>query len=229
MNRSRLLLATTAALLALTPLPPAHAIMAGGETELPADSPSHRLDPLGAASPFNAVGALAIASGGFNYKGSGVALSRNWVLTAGHNLDLNDNGLPDPGLAISFHLPGLGAYSASGFYTHPGYTGFGNPSIQRDLGLLYFAAPLPTSLFFPSLSYSLQLGDQVTLVGFGRSGYGSYGYTTSASLTDRAALAGTLWTPSRPTILEAVSRRSSATTLTRRTQPGWQAAAWGTT
>lgn len=33
--------------------------------------------------------------------------------------------------------------------------------------------------------YSLHLGEEVTLAGFGRSGYGSYGYTTSASLTDR--------------------------------------------
>ena len=185
MSRRRLLVATAAALLTLMPPPWAHAIMAGGETALPPDSPSNRLDPLGATSPFNAVGALAINSGGFNYRGSGVALSPNWVLTAGHNLDLNDNGLPDPGLAISFNLPGFGAYSASGFYTCPGFTGFGNPSIQRDLGLMYFATPLPSSLVFPMLSYGLQLGDEVTLAGFGRSGYGSYGYTTSASLTDR--------------------------------------------
>jgi len=177
--------ATAALMLGLASVTTVHAIMAGGETALPADSPTSRLDPLGAASPLNAVGALAITSGGFNYKGSGVALSPNWVLTAGHNLDLDDNGSADPGLAISFHLPGFGAYSASACYTHPGFTGFGNPSIQRDLGLLYFATPLPAGLLFPSLSNDLQLGDQVTLVGFGRSGYGSYGYTTSASLTDR--------------------------------------------
>ncbi len=177
--------ATAALVLGLASVTPVHAIMAGAETGLPSDSPSNRLDPLGAGSPFNAVGALAITSSGFNYKGSGVALSPNWVLTAGHNLDLDDNGSADLGLAVNFHLPSLGVYSASGFYTHPSFAGFSNPSIQRDLGLLYFATPLPTSLSFPTLSCSLQLRDEVTLVGFGRSGYGDYGYTTSASLTDR--------------------------------------------
>jgi len=149
--------------------------MAGDETALPADSPAQRLDRLGAASPFNFVGALQIQSGGFSYRGSGAALSPNWVLTTGHNLDLNDDGAPDAGLGISFHLPGFGVYAATGFYTHPGFTGFGNPSIQRDLGLLYFEQPLPSELFYPLLHSSLQLGDEITLVGFGRSGYGNYG------------------------------------------------------
>jgi hypothetical protein len=31
----------------------------------------------------------------------------------------------------------------------------------------------------------MQVGNQAALVGFGRSGYGNYGYTTSATLTDR--------------------------------------------
>ena len=49
------------------------AILAGDEVALPADSPLIRHDPLEAASPFNFVGALAIASGGSSYKGSGAA------------------------------------------------------------------------------------------------------------------------------------------------------------
>lgn len=160
-------------------------ILAGDETALPADSPAARLDTLGSSSLFNAVGSLSINSGGFSYRGSATAISPNWVLTAGHNLDINDNGAPDAGLSISFNLPGFGTYAASSFYTCPGFTGFGNPSIQRDLGLLYFANPLPAGILYPSLQSSLSAGTQVTLAGFGRSGYGSYGYTTSASLTDR--------------------------------------------
>lgn len=160
-------------------------IMAGGETASPPDFPSNRLDPLGVTSPFNVVGALEISSGGWDYKGSGTALSPNWVLTAAHNLDTNDDGAPDAGLAINFHLPGFGIYTATAFYTHPDFGGFANASIQRDLGLLYFDTPLPSDLFFPSLSYDLHIGDQVALVGYGRSGYGSYGYTTDADLTDR--------------------------------------------
>jgi hypothetical protein len=164
---------------------PTMGILAGDETALPADSPVIRLDTQGGSSRFNAVGSLSIGSGGFSYIGSATALSPNWVLTAGHNLDLNDNGSPDNGLSISFNLPGFGTYSASSFYTCPGFTGFGNPSIQRDIGLLYLSTPLPSGVNFPSLQGHLQVGDQVTLVGFGRSGYGNYGYTTDASLTDR--------------------------------------------
>jgi hypothetical protein len=173
------------ALLSLATAHQASAIMAGSETAFPSDSPANRLDLLGAASPFNAVGALDIRSGVSGYYGSGTAISPNWVLTAGHNLDLNDNGTPDAGLSINFNLPGFGVYSASAYYTCPGFTGFANPSVQRDLGLLYFATSLPAGILFPSLSGSLQAGAQVTLAGFGRSGYGDYGYTTSASLTGR--------------------------------------------
>ncbi|RKX38995.1 MAG: hypothetical protein DRP64_14840 [Verrucomicrobia bacterium] len=158
-----------------------HAILAGGEFDLPSDSPSNRLDTEGI---YSFVGSLEIASGGYNYYGSASALSPHWVLTAGHNVDFNDNGQVDDGLSINLHLPGFGSYSASSYTIHPDFTGFGNPSIHHDLSLLYFDDPLP-NLLFPTLGNPLALGDTATLVGYGRSGYGSYGYTTGASLTDR--------------------------------------------
>ncbi len=158
-----------------------YAILAGGEFDLPSDSPSNRLDTEGI---YNFVGALEIASGGYNYYGSASALSPHWVLTAGHNVDFNDDGLVDDGLSVNLHLPGFGSYSASSYSIHPDFTGFGNPSIHHDLSLLYFDEPLP-NLLFPTLGNALSLGDTATLVGYGRSGYGSYGYTTGASLTDR--------------------------------------------
>ena len=165
--------------------PAAHAIMAGGEFDLPADAPSKRLDPLGADSAFNAVGAIAMTVGSQNYKGSAVALSPNWALTAGHNVDFNDDGTPDAGLTVTFHLPGFENYIATSAITHPNFTGFGNPTVHYDLALLYFETPLPSDLSYPALGVFMSLNDTVTLAGFGRSGYGSYGYTTSASLTDR--------------------------------------------
>ncbi|MDF7822388.1 trypsin-like serine protease [Pontiellaceae bacterium B12227] len=157
------------------------AILAGGEFSLPADSPSSRLD---AESAYSFVGALEISANGYLYHGSATVLSRNWVLTAGHNVDFNDDGLVDDGLGIHLHLPGYGSYSAGSFSIHPDFTGFGNPSIRHDLSLLYFEDPLP-DLLFPTLGNSLSLNDTVALVGFGRSGYGDYGYTTVASLMDR--------------------------------------------
>jgi hypothetical protein len=168
-------------LLMLGVLQNSYAILAGGEFDLPADSPSSRLDASGL---YSFVGALDISAGGYNYRGSGTALSEHWVLTAGHNADFNDDGEIDAGLSVNFHLPGYGNYAASSFSIHPDFTGFSNPSIQHDLCLLYFADPLP-ELLFPTLGNSLTLDATATLIGYGRSGYGSYGYTTSASLTDR--------------------------------------------
>ena len=164
---------------------PAHAILAGGEFDLPADTPSQRIDTLDATSPFNFVGALELTVGAQVYKGSASALSRHWVLTAGHNVDFDDDGQPDAGLTVALHLPGYGGYTADSIVAHPDFTGFGSPSIHHDLSLLYFEDPLPEGLGFPVLGLSMGLHDKLTLTGFGRSGYGSYGYTTSASLTDR--------------------------------------------
>lgn len=162
-----------------------HAILAGDEFGLPADSPSNRLDTLDPSSFYNFVGALEISLGGSNYIGTGVTLSPNWVLTAGHNVDFDDNGVVDEGLSITYHLPGFGAHTATAQQTHPDFMGFGNPTVHNDLSLLYFADPLPLGLSFPVLGHSLEIGDTTTLVGFGRSGYGSYGYTSNATLTER--------------------------------------------
>jgi len=49
--------------------------------------------------------ALEISSGSSAFRGSAVALSRDWVLTAGHNVDLNDDGLVDARWSDSLHLP----------------------------------------------------------------------------------------------------------------------------
>ena len=157
-------------------------ILAGGEMDLPGDAPSGRLDVDGR---FSFVGALAISSGGGNYRGSAVALSREWVLTAGHNADLNDDGLPDALWSGAFHLPGYGSFGVAQAFTHPNFTGFASPAVNDDLALMRLATPLPEGMGFPTLGGGAAIGDFITLVGFGRSGYGSYGYTSDANLTDR--------------------------------------------
>lgn len=179
----------TALILALflADAPAAHAILAGGEFDTPVDSPSRRVDSDGGNSPFNFVGGLEMkTSSGQTFLGSVVAISPHWVLTAGHNVDFNDDGLIEPGLAANLHLPGFGIFAASGISTNPLFTGFGNPTIFHDLALLRFDNPLPNGLHFPILgSTALVSGDLITLAGFGRSGFGSYGYTTSAGLHTR--------------------------------------------
>ncbi|MGD9417774.1 MAG: hypothetical protein Q7R22_002445 [Verrucomicrobiota bacterium JB025] len=64
-------------------------ILAGGEWDFSADTPSGRLDTDG---EFSFVVALEVSDGTFTYRGTGVALSSEWVLTAGHHADLNDDG-----------------------------------------------------------------------------------------------------------------------------------------
>jgi secreted trypsin-like serine protease len=131
------------------------------------------------------VGALEISRGGTQYKGSAVALSRDWLLTAGHNADFNDDGLPDTSWTTTFHLPHHGSFSVAQALTHPQFTGFANPAVNDDLALLRLVTPLPMGISFPRLASTASIGDLLALVGFGRSGYGSYGYTTNASLTER--------------------------------------------
>jgi len=157
-------------------------ILAGAEFDSPADAPSLRLDTEG---DFSFVGALEISNGSSAFRGSAVALSREWVLTAGHNADLNDDGLADAQWSGNLHLPGYGVFGVAQAYTHLGFSGFANPAINDDLALLRLAEPLPVGMGFPTLGSGAGIGDVITLVGFGRSGYGSYGYTTTASLDAR--------------------------------------------
>lgn len=157
-------------------------ILAGDESSLPQDTPSARIDTSG-GFPF--VGALSISNGLGSFTGTGVALSRDWVLTAGHNADLNDDGALDAGLATSFHLPGAGVFTVTTAITHPDVTGFGVPSVHDDLVLLRLEPPLPEGLAYPTMGALIGGGDAFTMVGFGRSGYGSYGYTTGAGLSVR--------------------------------------------
>ena len=109
-----------------------------------------------------------------------MALSREWVLNAGHNVDLNDDGLLDPSWIGTFQFPDYGAFSVTEAFTHCSFTGFGNPSVNDDLALLRLANPLPVGLGYPTLGSGAGIGDVITLVGFGRSGN-----STNASLTDR--------------------------------------------
>ncbi len=162
----------------------AGAIMAGGEFDLPPDRPSARIDPMGMDSPYNFVAALEIVSATSRYLGTATVLSRNWALSAGHNVDFNDDGQVDAGISVSLHLPGSSVFEASAIIMHPLFSGFAN-SIHHDLTLIHFADPLPEDLSFPVLGLPLGIGDEMTLAGFGRSGYGNYGYTTTAGLDDR--------------------------------------------
>jgi secreted trypsin-like serine protease len=160
-------------------------ILAGDENSLPDDFPSNRLDPTPGTSAYNFVGGLAISSDQGQFIGSASSIAPGWLLTAAHNVDIDGDGLADSGVSLQFHLPTYGVFSVSEVYIHSTYSGFANPSVNDDLALLRLSTSLPFTLNYPSLTVGASLGDRITLVGFGQSGFGSFGYTSSANLTDR--------------------------------------------
>ena len=166
------------------------ATQAGTGTVAPADSPSARVDPNTANSPFAGIGSLNILSNGSSFIGTGVAISPWFVLTAGHNLDANDNGVVDPGLQITFNLNAGGnlssTISAAEFYLDPSFTGFLNPTVNGDLGLLRLSQALPPTVpLYPLWSATLTVGQVFTVAGYGQSGTGDTGYTIGASLATK--------------------------------------------
>lgn len=131
--------------------------------------------------------ALEISGGSGSFKGSAVVISRDWILTAGHNADLNDDGPPDAAWNATLHLPGIGASGIAQAITLLFFSGFANPSVNDDLALLRLAAPLPLGMGFPTLGKGVGIGDVITLVGFNtfNEGYGGrFGDTGGGVLID---------------------------------------------
>ena len=166
------------------------AIQAGTGTLSPSDSPAERVDPNTFSSPFAGVGSLTITSGGNSYIGTAVAISPWYVLTAGHNLDTNDDGVVDTGISIGLSLNAgsnqSSFLSVSQFALCPGFTGFLNPSVTNDLGLLRLSQPLPAGVpVYPLWNAPLTVGQTFTTVGYGQSGSGDFGYSISASFSTK--------------------------------------------
>lgn len=174
-------------------------MVAGDATGSPADSPSARVDPNTAATYFTGVGSVQTSARRGTYIGTGTVLTdtdtnSTYVLTAGHVVDINNDGKFDKKDGVSsltfwFNIGGeqtsslsvAGSAMYSSVFVNPNYTGFSHPSVNDDLAIIKFSGTLPAN----ANSYSIYSGEiyhhVLTMVGYGRSGYGDVGYTTAAS------------------------------------------------
>jgi Trypsin len=172
-------------------------IVAGASNGTPADSPGSRVDANTSGSAFAGVGSLQIAANRGTFICTGTAIDTFHVLTAGHCVDLNDDGVSnkkDGIRSITFNLnldTDAGTdqvdvqIAAASWVTHPDFTGFNRPSINDDLAVITLGGSgIPAGVPTYSVSTSaMSAGTRLYMVGYGRSGDGVSGYTTNASFT----------------------------------------------
>jgi hypothetical protein len=166
-----------------------HAIIVAGDPGgTPADTPALRVDPNTTDSPFAGVGSLRIAASSGTYICTATPIDATHVLTAGHCVDIDNNGVPDvSGITFNLNYGGnlTSQIPAAAWETHPDYTGFNRPSVNDDLAVITLSESLPALVPTYSLANSDMVAGQTRLfmVGYGRSGDGATGYTTGAGFT----------------------------------------------
>lgn len=166
-------------------------IVAGDPSAVPADAPANRVDPNTTTSPFAGVGSLfmRLGKGPYGYICTGTPIDATHVVTAGHCLDTNNDGLSDfkPD-RVSFQLNFGGnlthTIQAAALDIHPAYTGFDSPSVNDDLAIVTLATDLPAGVPTYALPTApVDVGETLTMVGYGRSGDGVSGYYVDASFS----------------------------------------------
>ncbi len=160
-------------------------IMAGSSSPSlsPSDCPAKRVDPNTADSPFAGVGSFELVHGANTYLCTGVPISSRHVLTAAHALDVNYDGQIDftPG-NVTFNLNYGSDFShaitAAQLAVHPGYPGFSFAEVTHDdIAIITLANDLPTGVpIYDLYTGQLPIGETLTMVGYGHSGYGDVGW-----------------------------------------------------
>ncbi len=166
-----------------------YALMAGSASGSPADAPGSeaRVD---SEDVFSGVGAVTTSGAG---KGTCTAISSHWVLTAAHVV----NGVSS--VTLYFNVGGATfTYTSSNIYTY-NYLGKSyNPSTHDyDVALIYIPEGLDALIetYAPydgawTVTSASANGTRLELVGYGGSGYGNVGYSSSYPLTQTVRRVG---------------------------------------
>jgi hypothetical protein len=153
---------------------PARALLAGASP----DTPTARVDPNIATSPWGGVGSVVVNGQTF----SGTVIAPHYVLTAGH---VGAGATPDN---THFNLNVTGSVShamaVAAVFVPPGYNGFDPLHPAGDLALLRLVEAVPAGIpIYDIWRAPLRVGTILTLVGYGASGNGDVGVTTDPNPT----------------------------------------------
>ncbi|HUU31205.1 MAG TPA: trypsin-like serine protease [Phycisphaerae bacterium] len=165
----------------------------------PPDSPAARVDSNTTTSIFAGVGSVfADLGGGSGYMGSGALVHgftpgkegvRNFIVTAAHVVDTNNDGIADfAPSAVSFILNAGSNFSqeivGKSITIHPNYSGFNNPVLNDDIAVIELTANAALGIPIYNLStVSSGVAEVITSAGYGKSGNAIAGYTIDASLS----------------------------------------------
>lgn len=176
MRSTRTLTRLVCALCLLAALP-AHAIIGG----MAPDSPTARVDPNAATSPFAGVGSISVGNNTY----TGTLIGHDAVLTAAHVV------VGQAPAAVTFNLNVGGDLNyrlqASQIIVNPNYQGFtpgADGIVHNDLAIIRLASPAPSDVPVYAIDGNpLSLYTRLTFVGYGAGGSGDVGATINASPT----------------------------------------------